>query len=216
MGEFYAMWIIFEKVVKKKKERRDCSKPCFCLTAQPRPHCKPPDSTRLHQTQVPQVTTSSAPPSMSAGEAPRILSSFHCGVKVSDESPTLLPQAMASLKRTLVCWVFIIFQCFGWIYRNIFKELSQKGEFIYDFKIMLNLFSVPWKLARKEVWSIKGSDACFSIEVKPLPLDSTDMRFLIIQPGQGSRYKCKNTISNKWFAKQTDIMNTFSRTHKPT
>lgn len=78
---------------------------------------------------------------------------------------------------------------------------------------MFSLFPMLRKLARREVWSIKCSGACLFIEVKLLPLDSTGIKFLIIQSGQDSRYNCKDTISNKRFAKQLDIMNTFSWTH---
>lgn len=54
---------------------------------------------------------------------------------------------------------------------------------------------------------------CVFFDIKFLPLDSTDTKFLIIQPGQGSRYYCKSIFSNKEFAKQIDIMNMLSWTH---
>lgn len=80
---------------------------------------------------------------------------------------------------------------------------------------MLSLFPMPWKLARKKSGHQNALMPAFlkKTEVKIFPLDSTGMKYLIIQPGQSSRWNYKNTMSNREFAKHVGIMHAFSRSH---
>lgn len=73
---FMVCELYFNETIRKKKGRKerkkekmsDCSKPLFCLKAQPRPRCQPSDPRRLSQTQAQQSARHQPLPPGAAGK----------------------------------------------------------------------------------------------------------------------------------------------------